>query len=146
DEVLSVGDEGFKDKSARRIKGILRNGVTGLLVSHSVQQVRDLCNKALWLDKGRQIAFGPSYVVCNAYSAFLFTPKDQRVFPQNEQELYDSHNRFRIAWRLGVHERAAKKNPPNEPEAVRIPRLMALVDAMSPEEKKKILDEIDQGR
>lgn len=146
DEVLSVGDEGFKDKSARRIKDILKNGVTGLLVSHSVQQVRELCNKALWLDKGNQIAFGPSYVVCNAYSAYLFTPKEQRVFPANEQELYDSHNRFRIAWRLGVHERAAKKNPPNEPEAVRIPRLMALVDAMSPEEKQKILDEIDQGR
>ena len=145
DEVLSVGDEGFKDKSARRIKKILANGVTGILVSHSVQQVRDLCNKALWLDHGKQIAFGPSYVVCNAYSAFLFTPKDKRKYPQNEEELYAAHNRFRIAWRVGVRERAAKKNPPNESEVVRIQRLMAIVDQMTPEERQAIADEIDRG-
>lgn len=148
DEVLSVGDEGFKEKSARRIKEILSRGVTGLLVSHSVQQIRELCNKCLWLDHGRQIAFGPSYVVCNAYSAYLFTPKEKRKFPETEEELYDIHNRFRVAWRLGVKEKATpeyKNNPKykTETETQRIQRLLGIVDSMSLEERKKIEDEID---
>lgn len=143
DEVLSVGDEAFKDKSARRIKNILASGVTGILVSHSVQQVRDLCNKCLWLDRGRQIAFGPSNVVCNAYSAFLFTPTAKRRLPENEEELHDVSERFRLAWRLGVKERAARTNPPSESETARIQRLLGIVDRMSLEERKAIEDEID---
>lgn len=143
DEVLSVGDEGFKDKSARRIKGILANGVTGILVSHSVQQVRDLCNKALWLDHGRQIAFGPANVVCNAYSAYLFSDKDKCYLPTNEEELCEISNRFRVAWRIGVKERAAKTNPPGESEVARIRRLLSIVDGMSLAERRAIEDEID---
>ena len=148
DEVLSVGDEGFKEKSARRIKEILARGVTGLLVSHSVQQVRDLCNKCLWLDHGKQVAFGPTSVICNAYSAYLFTPKDKRRLPESEEELYDIHNRFRVAWRLGVKEKATpeyKNNPKyrTESETQRIQRLLGMVDAMSYAERKKIEDEID---
>jgi len=149
DEVLSVGDEGFKEKSARRIKAILNRGVTGLLVSHSVQQVRDLCNKCLWLDHGKQVAFGPAYVVCNAYSAYLFTPKDKRKLPENEEELYDISNRFRVAWRIGVMERNTpeyKSDPKyrTETETQRIQRLLDMVDQMSLEERKKIEDEIDK--
>ncbi len=148
DEVLSVGDEGFKEKSARKIKSILSKGVTGLLVSHSVQQVRELCNKCLWLDHGRQIAFGPSYVVCNAYSAYLFTPKEKRKFPETEEELYDIHNRFRVAWRLGVKEKLTDEYKNNsqyklETETQRIQRLLGIVDQMSIEERKKIENEID---
>lgn len=148
DEVLSVGDEGFKEKSARRIKQILNRGVTGLLVSHSVQQVRDLCNKCLWLDHGKQVAFGPASVVCNAYSAYLFTPKDKRKLPETEEELYDIANRFRVAWRLGVKERATpeyKNNPMyrKETETQRIQRLLGIVDQMALEERKVIEDEID---
>lgn len=144
DEVLSVGDEGFKDKSAHRIKQILANGVTGVLVSHSVQQVRDLCNKCLWLDHGKQIAFGPSYVVCNAYSAYLFSDKDPNYLPKNEEELYEASNRFRVAWRIGVMEKAEKRNPPNETEIKRMKRLLGIVDAMTPEERIKIQNEIDK--
>ena len=148
DEVLSVGDEGFKEKSARRIKGILANGVTGVLISHSVQQVRDLCNKCLWLDHGRQVAFGPTDVVCNAYSAFLFTPKEKRRLPADEAELNDISNRFRVAWRIGVKERAHPEELPyeidkNESETARIQRLLKIVDALSPEERREIEDEID---
>lgn len=148
DEVLSVGDEGFKDKSSRRIKSILANGVTGILVSHSVQQVRDLCNKCLWLDHGKQIAFGPANVVCNAYSAYLFTPKDKRKLPQNEEELYTISDDFRIAWRIGVKEREHPEDFPyeinkNESETARIWRLLNIVKELSPEERQAIADEID---
>lgn len=150
DEVLSVGDEGFKDKSSRRIKGILSNGVTGILVSHSVQQVRDLCNKCLWLDHGKQIAFGPADVICNAYSAFLFSEKEKKRLPANEEELYDISNRFRVAWRIGVKERETPEKFPykinrNESETARIQRLLDIVDKMTLEERKVIEDEINQG-
>lgn len=143
DEVLSVGDEAFKDKSAQRIKSILAKGVTGILVSHSVQQVRDLCNKCLWLDHGKQIAFGPTPLICNAYSTFLFTPKDKRRLPTDEQDLQKISDRFRIAWRLGEKERAAHTNPPGESETDRVYRLLCNVDAMSPEEKSKIENELN---
>ncbi len=139
DEVLSVGDEGFKDKSGHRIKSILANGVTGILVSHSVQQVRDLCNKALWLDHGNQIAFGSSYEICNAYSAYIFSPKENKRLPTCEEEVKANATLFAQAWRLGVKERMAKNNPPGETETARLQRLMDVVEKMTPEERESIM-------
>lgn len=52
DEVLSVGDYAFQQKCEARMHGMLENGTTLLYVSHSIESVRSLCNKALWLDKG----------------------------------------------------------------------------------------------
>lgn len=71
DEVLSVGDGSFKKKSGDKMKEILASGVTGILVSHSVSQVRELCNKVLWLDHGKQMAFGETKEVCDQYEVFL---------------------------------------------------------------------------
>ncbi len=71
DEVLSVGDGAFKQKSGDKIREILSDGVTGILVSHSMGQVRELCNKVLWLDHGRQIAFGETAPIVDQYEAFL---------------------------------------------------------------------------
>ena len=73
DEVLSVGDGAFREKSGQRMKEILANGVTGILVSHSLNQIRSLCNKVLWLDHGEQMAFGEAKEVCDRYQAFLDT-------------------------------------------------------------------------
>lgn len=84
DEVLSVGDGAFKKKSADKMKSILHSGVTGILVSHSISQVRELCNKVLWLDRGKQIAFtGDVTGCCNAYEEFLITKK----VPKNRYEV-----------------------------------------------------------
>ena len=148
DEVLSVGDEAFKDKSARRIKGILANGVTGILVSHSVQQVRDLCNKCLWLDHGRQIAFGPADIVCNAYSAFLFLEKSQKRLPKNEAELNEISDRFRLVKYIGARERSHPEEfsytvDLEESEPARIQRIWRIVDRFSEEERQRMLWEID---
>lgn len=71
DEVLSVGDGAFRKKSGDKMKEILSRGVTGILVSHSVSQVRELCNKVLWLDHGKQMAFGETKEICDQYEAFL---------------------------------------------------------------------------
>ncbi|MBO5197445.1 MAG: ABC transporter ATP-binding protein [Lachnospiraceae bacterium] len=58
DEVLSVGDAKFRKKSEKRIKSMFDKGVTVLFVSHSLQQVRSLCNRAIVLEKGRLVADG----------------------------------------------------------------------------------------
>ena len=84
DEVLSVGDGAFRKKSGDKMKQILAGGVTGILVSHSVDQVREMCNKLLWLDHGKQIYFGgDTEMVCNAYEEFLITKK----LPENPQDI-----------------------------------------------------------
>lgn len=76
DEVLSVGDGAFKKKSGNKMKEILASGVTGILVSHSIEQVRELCNKILWLDHGSQICFTDEVTLyCDAYEEFLQTRK-----------------------------------------------------------------------
>lgn len=76
DEVLSVGDGAFRKKSETKMKEILSGGVTGILVSHSLPQVRSMCNKILWLDHGRQIAFTDEVdLYCDAYEEFLHSRK-----------------------------------------------------------------------
>ena len=72
DEVLSVGDGAFRKKSETKMKEIINGGATTILVSHSLHQVRSMCNKILWLHKGKQIAFGSEVQkICNDYQAFL---------------------------------------------------------------------------
>ena len=72
DEVLSVGDGAFRKKSEAKMREILASGATTILVSHSITQVRQLCNKILWLHKGRQIEFGDDgQQICDRYEAFL---------------------------------------------------------------------------
>lgn len=73
DEVLSVGDGAFRDKSEAKMREIIQNGKATILVSHALDQVRRLCNKILWLDHGRQVAFGDADVLCDAYQEFLVT-------------------------------------------------------------------------
>ena len=71
DEVLSVGDGAFKKKSEAKMKEIIAGGATTILVSHSLEQVREMCNKVLWLDKGKQVAFGGTREICERYQRFL---------------------------------------------------------------------------
>lgn len=72
DEVLSVGDGAFRKKSEERMQSIIHGGATTVLVSHSIPQVRSTCNKVLWLDRGRQIAFGDDVDgICDEYEKFL---------------------------------------------------------------------------
>lgn len=71
DEVLSVGDGAFKKKSEAKMKEIIAGGATTILVSHSLEQVREMCNKVLWLDKGEQVAFGGTREICDKYQLHL---------------------------------------------------------------------------
>ena len=67
DEILSVGDIRFRKKSADKIRSLINSGITVLLVSHSVAQIRDLCNKAIWIDEGKLKMYGEVNKVCDAY-------------------------------------------------------------------------------
>ena len=72
DEVLSVGDGAFRKKSEAKMREIINGGATTILVSHSLPQVREMCDKVLWLHKGRQIDFGDDVDgICDRYKAFL---------------------------------------------------------------------------
>ena len=74
DEVLSVGDGGFKRKSEEKMKAIIKGGATTILVSHSMDQIRAMCNKVLWLDKGKNIMFSDDVEGTIAkYETFLKT-------------------------------------------------------------------------
>lgn len=72
DEVLSVGDGAFKKKSEAKMREIIGSGATTILVSHSLEQVREMCSKILWLHKGEQKAFGNDVQgICDQYQEFL---------------------------------------------------------------------------
>ena len=72
DEVLSVGDGAFKVKSQKKMKEIIDGGATTILVTHNMDQVRELCNKVLWLNKGEQIEYGVDIEgICDRYEEFL---------------------------------------------------------------------------
>ena len=72
DEVLSVGDGAFRAKSEAKMKEIIAGGAATILVSHSIQQVRELCTKVLWLDHGRQVELTEDVQgACERYEQFL---------------------------------------------------------------------------
>ena len=72
DEVLSVGDGAFRKKSEAKMHEVINSGATTILVSHSLEQVRQLCGKVLWLHKGRQVDYGTDVEgICDRYQQFL---------------------------------------------------------------------------
>ena len=69
DEILSVGDAAFQKKSFARMKELIDCGTTVLLVSHSAEQIRALCNRVIWLDHGQIVASGKTDEICDQYLA-----------------------------------------------------------------------------
>ena len=68
DEILSVGDAAFQEKSHARMLEMMGHGTTVLLVSHNIEQVRSLCDRVIWLDHGRIVEQGDTQTVCDHYS------------------------------------------------------------------------------
>ncbi len=72
DEVLSVGDGAFRKKSEAKMREVIAGGATTILVSHSLEQVRTMCNKILWLHRGETVEFGDDVEgICDRYASFL---------------------------------------------------------------------------
>ena len=67
DEILSVGDIKFRKKSSKKINELMAEGVTVLLVSHSIGQIRKICDKCIWIDNGKIVMEGEANEVCDAY-------------------------------------------------------------------------------
>lgn len=71
DEILSVGDGHFSNKSINRMKDMMSGGTTVLMVSHSLKQIKDLCNRVIWIEKGKIVMDGETLEVCKKYEDAL---------------------------------------------------------------------------
>jgi len=71
DEVLSVGDAKFRKKSEKKVMEMFDKGVTVLFVSHSLEQVQRLCNKAMILEHGQMLAYGDIDEVAQTYKKLI---------------------------------------------------------------------------
>lgn len=68
DEILAVGDAAFQEKSRARMMEMMGGGTTVLFVSHSMEQIREMCSRVVWLDHGTVKMVGPTQEVCDAYA------------------------------------------------------------------------------
>ena len=69
DEILSVGDVAFQEKSKKRMLHLMGGGTTVLFVSHSIEQIREMCDRAIWLENGSVKLMGGAEKVCDAYES-----------------------------------------------------------------------------
>ena len=67
DEILSVGDLNFQKKSENKMRSLISGGTTVLYVSHSIESIKSLCDKVVWLEHGKVIQVGTAEKVCAAY-------------------------------------------------------------------------------
>lgn len=67
DEILSVGDAAFQEKSRKRMMEMMSGGTTVLFVSHSLEQIREMCERCVWLSHGEVRMVGDARSVCDAY-------------------------------------------------------------------------------
>jgi ABC-2 type transport system ATP-binding protein len=72
DEILAVGDEGFRKKCYERMNGFHEKGTTILLVSHDMTMIQKLCNRTAWLEQGRLLSIGDPQEVVENYRSLLF--------------------------------------------------------------------------
>ena len=70
DEILAVGDERFQKRSHDRMMSLMGGGTTVLMVSHNLDQIRDMCSRVIWLNKGQVRMNGSTDEVCDAYHQF----------------------------------------------------------------------------
>ena len=76
DEVFSVGDAQFQEKSTARMNSLLNSGCAAVFVSHDLVSVRRLCQRAIWLEHGAVVAEGDSDSISNMYMSSLAAPGD----------------------------------------------------------------------
>lgn len=67
DEILSVGDASFAEKSGKRMRELMSGGTTVLMVSHVLEQIREMCDRVIWMDHGKVVMDGDPDEVCDAY-------------------------------------------------------------------------------
>lgn len=78
DEILSVGDIKFQEKSKNKMMSMITGGTTVLYVSHSLQSIKELCNKVIWLEHGKIVMMGETEKVCDAYHNKVLSKNNQK--------------------------------------------------------------------
>lgn len=73
DEILSVGDMAFQAKSEAKMRSMIGGGTTVLYVSHSIDSIKSICDKAVWLDHGKVVKMGPAAEICDEYCKFMLS-------------------------------------------------------------------------
>ena len=86
DEILSVGDLAFQQKSEEKMLSMIRGGTTVLYVSHSVGSIMKLCDRCIWLDHGKMRAVGPAEDVCCDYVDFVTPGEGAKLRAQRAEE------------------------------------------------------------
>jgi lipopolysaccharide transport system ATP-binding protein len=86
DEVLSVGDVLFRKKCMARMHEMLSHGTTLLFVSHSMSTVKSMCNKAIWINHGKEVMQGDIDVVCKSYDENVEKMKAQEKAEKDKQK------------------------------------------------------------
>lgn len=71
DEVLSVGDIAFNKKSEKKMKELINSGITTILVSHSMGQIRSICTKVVWIEQGKMMGIGDTKEMCDRYERYM---------------------------------------------------------------------------
>ncbi len=74
DEILAVGDSAFQEKSKAKMLELMSGGTTVLFTSHSIAQIREMCDRVVWLDHGKVMSIGEPDSVCCEYEKFLSDP------------------------------------------------------------------------
>lgn len=115
DEVLSVGDAKFRKKSEKRVMDMFEEGVTVLFVSHSLAQVKRICNKAMILDHGKMLAFGDIDEIAPQYAAFIEDKVPKRKKKKKKKVVKNGD----VGNKPAVKDEADKKSAPVEPEGDR---------------------------
>lgn len=95
DEILSVGDSQFQKKSAKRMRELMSGGTTVLLVSHSIDQIRSMCNKVVWLEHGTVRMVGNAQEVCREYTEFS---KQEYLLKEQKNQLVQEASKSN-AWK-----------------------------------------------
>lgn len=97
DEALSVGDKAFAQKCLNKMNEFKEKGKTIFFVSHSVGQMKEFCEKALWLEFGKVKDYGPIEEVMPKYEAFLedykaMSKKEQKAFRDRGAKLQENYD------------------------------------------------------
>lgn len=122
DEVLSVGDAKFRKKSLAKVKSLFDTGVTVVFVSHSIDQVRAICNKAILLEHGEVLAYGDVEEVTAIYEEKTVKPKKAVVVPLTDAEKAEEKRAI------------AEQKKENDAEKAEAQRIKAEIEA---EERKR---------
>ena len=112
DEILSVGDENFRRKCADKIDELRRKGVSFVIVSHNMDQVKRLCQKALWIENSHVMGYGEVNDICAQYSAYCTQIKKE------QEEKKRAAEEAKKAAEAAEAEKAKKTEPATEQAAL----------------------------